>query len=286
MTQSMMKEKDIPTLLTGIGDIAGQYDHFILDVWGVLHDGSAPFSGTIGCLHKLKDSGKQILLLSNTPNRNAPITDMLEVMGITRDMYDHIVTAGDSAHQDLKDHYQGKVCWYAGDRYAESLTAGLDLTLQPHHENADFMINAIHGIEAEERERFLKILDEACAKDLVMICANPDMVVQSEGEIKECPGTYALHYEQQGGTVVYHGKPHGPIYERAWDLLGRPEKGRIVAVGDSFHTDITGANGFGIDSVFNFAGIHSEELRSAEKRAELFASQPCSPLYCLSEFSY
>lgn len=282
------------TLIQGIGDIADDYDAFLLDIWGVLHDGITPFPGTIDCLKRLKDSGKKTCLVSNTPDNSAGIIEKLNRMGITRDLYDDIITAGDSAYEDIKTHYQGQSCWYAGDKHFSDLTAGLDLNMVDHPAQADFMINDLYALSDQELETVKPLLQEAADKGLVMICGNPDLVVNVGTELNECPGTYALIYEEMGGHVVYHGKPHRPIYETAWEKLGRPDKTRMIAVGDSLHTDIQGANGFDVRSVFNLAGIHKEEVQGAQmsddidtgKLENMIQAQPHRPNAVLNGFQW
>ncbi len=249
-------------ILRGLEDIIEQYDHFILDIWGVLHNGIQPFPHVIDCLETLKARSKQILLLSNTPSTGDTISDDLSYMGVTSAHYDHIVTAGDSARRDLETR-RGQKCWYAGQFHEESLVGGLDMFFQTTPEGADFMINAIYGNNPDADGKLSTQMRVAADLGLDMICPNPDKVVQVGETLKLCPGTFAAIYEDEmGGKVLYHGKPHAPIYDAAWKALGSPDKSRILAIGDSLHTDIQGANGFEIDSVFNLVGIHKEEFRA------------------------
>ncbi len=282
-----------PDLIDGVSAVAADYDAFILDIWGVLHDGIRPFPGTIDCLTRLKSAGKSVLLLSNTPDRRASIARQLGFLGITGDMYDDIVTAGDSAFADIETR-QGQVCWYAGDDGEIRLTEGLDVVVQDSPDNADFIVNVLFDLsEAEQRETYMQF-ETARERNLPMICANPDLVVNVGTALKTCPGTYAAHYEAMGGTVHYHGKPHRPIYELGWQRLGKPDKGRILAIGDSLHTDIQGANGFGIKSVMNLAGIHWEELQcdhapgspDREKIAAMISAQPHRPDAVMAGFRW
>lgn len=280
-----------PAFIDGIGAIANDYDAFILDIWGVLHDGIAPYPGTIDCLDALRQAGKRIVLLSNTPDRQGTIAARLAEMGIGVEFYDHIVTAGDSAHADIAAR-AGQSCWYAGSDGMRRLTEGLDVRLAAGPDDADFIVNVLFDLSPAEKEKACRLLERARGRDLPMICANPDLVVNVGDALKECPGTYALYYEQIGGTVIYHGKPHAKVYELAWSLLGRPDKARIAAVGDSLHTDIQGANNFGIASVMNLAGIHREEWQLAPgeagsaKVAAMLAGQPHRPDALLNGFCW
>lgn len=115
-----------------------------------------------------------------------------------------------------------------------------------------------------------------------MICSNPDLVVHIGDELYECAGTFAKIYADMGGRVIYHGKPYAPVYERCFELLGNPEKSRLCAIGDSLHTDIAGANGFGIDGILNLAGIHREEI--TPEALESLNDQPHLPRYVVNGF--
>ena len=271
-------------LIRGIGEIADRYDAFILDVWGVLHDGVRLFDGTIGCLEALQREGKRVILLSNTPSLGADISAQLEAMGLSRSLYHDIVTAGDSTRAALMG-YAGKRCWLAsrGEQFGR-LVEGIDITLTDVPEDEDIMLNALGGMEDEE-DPVYEDLDRAADLRLPMICANPDLVVNVGSALYLCAGTYAAYYEKVGGQVEYHGKPHTPVYERVYKLLGQPDKAKICAVGDSFHTDIAGANGFGIDCVFNAEGIHQEELATLGVDG-VMAQQEHRPTYVLNGFGW
>ncbi len=249
-------------LIEGLEEIAGAYDHFILDIFGVIHDGIRPFEGTIWCLQMLQDMGKQTCLLSNSPRRADGACGQMEAMGIPRSLYDHAVTSGEATYQSLKNRSDalGDECWFIGNDYGSEITEGMGLNILSGPEGASFILNSIPGTESRERTILMAQLEVAADKNLPMICANPDLVVNIGAAQYECAGTFAAAYEKMGGEVIYHGKPHAPVYEACYELLGRPEKRKICAVGDSFHTDITGANGFGIDSVMNLVGIHWDEV--------------------------
>lgn len=275
--------------LDGLQDVADKYDHFILDIYGVLHDGIRPFPGTLATLRALQDAGKQICLLSNSPRRAHNTAADLGYMGIERALFEHIVTSGESTHQALAnpadDFHRscGTDCWSIGHYVVEEILYGMkNMRLLDGPEQASFILNAIPGTSPPEVSAFRRNLEIALDKDMPMICANPDLVVHIGEALYECAGTFAKMYEDMGGRVVYHGKPHAPVYERCYDLLGRPDKARICAVGDSLHTDIAGANNFGIDCALNLAGIHREEI-TPENIAHIDA-QPHRPDYLIGGF--
>lgn len=287
-------------LLGGLAQIAPRYDHFILDIYGVLHDGISPFPGTIDCMTQLKKAGKQICLLSNAPQRADSTIRKLEGMGIARNLYDHIVTSGEATFLALKERGDdfhracGQDCWFIGGGNVGTIIEGLDLNIVNGPQEASFILNCIPGLQPLAVVQLKKDLCAARDKDLPMICANPDLVVNIGPDQYECAGTFARYYEDLGGRVLYHGKPHAPIYERCRDLLGHPEKSRIIAVGDSFHTDITGAHHFGIGSIFNLTGIHWEEIALSHKPAQadlgrlaqLLARQSLKPGYVMNGLAW
>ncbi|MFP4313364.1 MAG: TIGR01459 family HAD-type hydrolase [Alphaproteobacteria bacterium] len=288
--------------IQNIGALCDQYDYFIIDIFGVIHDGIKPFPETLKTLQALKISGKTLCLLSNSPRRAHNAAAQMQEMGIARDLYDHIVTSGEHTHEYLREifstpphsspsrgqdgfekvRWEGNRCWVIGHYYIREVIEGLDLDLKDSPQNADFILNAIPGTSPPEVAAFKDNLKIALEKNLPMICANPDLVVHVGDTLYECAGTFAAMYEDMGGRVIYHGKPHAPVYERCYELLGQPDKSRICAIGDSLHTDIAGANNFGIDSILNLSGIHREEL--TPEALEGLNDQPHRPTYAVNGF--
>lgn len=280
-------------LINGLEEISEHYDHFILDVYGVLHDGIRPFPLTIDALGKMKRAGKQICLLSNSPRRAALMEQSLTAMNITRDLYDHVWTSGEATYQALKNRPAewGDNCWFIGTTYGAEITRGHGLNIVQRPEDASFILNSIPGTEGTARKILMEQLRYSAANNLPMVCANPDLVVNIGTEQYECAGTFALEYERMGGRVIYEGKPHKPVYQSCYEMLGRPDKKRLCAVGDSFHTDIAGANGFNIDSVMNLVGIHWEEIETNgqpdERKLEtMLSAAKTHPTYLMTGLSW
>ena len=270
--------------IKSIEEISDRYDSFILDIFGVLHDGINAFPDTRRTLEALKNAGKNICLLSNSPRRADNAAAQMVPMGLPRELYDNVVTSGESTHDDLKNNYQGQRCWFLGNAYVAEVVEGMALDLLDGPRGADFILNTIPGTESKTIQKLEENLKIAAADDLPMICANPDLVVHIGETLHECAGTFAKKYEDMGGRVIYHGKPHAPVYERCHALLGHPDKARICAVGDSLHTDIAGANNFGIDCMLNLAGIHREEI--TPDKLDHIEDQPYKPTYLIAGFSW
>jgi HAD superfamily hydrolase (TIGR01459 family) len=251
-----------PTFCAGVAELAARYDHFIVDQWGVLHDGHAPYPDAIDCLRQLQAAGKRVVLLSNSGKRTWVNRVRLKEIGFEDRLFDAVVTSGEATWRALADRTDpffqelGRRCilWSRyGDR---SLVERLDLELVARAADADFLL--LGGIEDAARlDDFLVALESAAGRDLPMVCANPDIVaVQANGAFGTAPGAIARHYEGLGGRVFYVGKPHRPIYELCLEALGNPAPGSIVAIGDSVQHDIAGAAGMMLDTALVMAGIH------------------------------
>jgi HAD superfamily hydrolase (TIGR01459 family) len=267
-----MTSQDTPTTLpvfAGISGLADRYDGYILDLWGVLHNGVEPYPGVIDCLDRLRASGKRVCLLSNAPRRCASVRQKLAGMGITPDHYDHLMTSGEATHEALIDPPDdwhaalGKRCLHIGPPRDKDVFEGAGLEMVDDPAEATFVVNT--GIDDfdETIADYDPILKACASRSLPMVCANPDLVVVVGTKMAICAGMLAQRYEELGGSVRYHGKPHAPVYRRCFDLLGIHDRQRIAAVGDSFRTDVAGANAAGIDAVLVTSGIHLEEMATA-----------------------
>ncbi len=252
-------------LLSGIGPIAGRYEGFILDLWGVLHDGAHPMPGAVDALQRLRDAGKRIVILSNAPRRAAAVIERISEIGIARELYDDLLSSGEATWRWLKQGGPGgKLLYPIMAARDESMLDGLDFEKARTIEASDFILDT--GVESanDKVEDFEDALRAGAARGLPMVCANPDLVVIHRGKTEICAGAIALRYEELGGPVRYFGKPHAPIYRDCFALLGLADRRRILAVGDSLRTDIAGANAAGIDGLLVLGGIHQEELTGGD----------------------
>jgi HAD superfamily hydrolase (TIGR01459 family) len=252
-----------PTFCSGLADIASRYRGLIVDQWGVLHDGERPYADALEGLVRLREAGKQVVLLSNSGKRTAINRKRLAEIGIDSSLYDHIVTSGEATWQALAER---KDPFYAGlgrrcilwSRYGDrSVVEGLPLEVVDRIEDADFLL--LGGVEDDARlEDFNPALEAAAGRGLPMVCANPDIIaVLPDGGFGMAPGAVAHHYEQLGGRVGYVGKPHRPIYEVCLDALGNPPHGEVLAIGDSMAHDVAGGAAMELDTALVMSGIHS-----------------------------
>jgi len=267
------------TLLNSVSEIADRYDAVLCDVWGVIHNGKALFPGAADALLGLRRRGLRVILLTNIPKPRGPIPNQLDRLGLPRAAYDEIVTSGDAIRDELARRAPGPMYKIGPPRDA-SLWQGLGLE-QSSLDEARFI--GISGLneDYETPDHYADLLRAARARDLDMLCANPDIVVRYGGELLWCAGAVARAYEALGGRVIMAGKPFAPIYDLASReleaLRGPTEKSRILAIGDGVGTDIAGANGQGLDCVFIAAGLHGDALTTggaldeAKARAALAA---------------
>ena len=256
-----------PPILTGLRDIADSYDAYILDLWGCVHNGIAPFPGAKDALKHLKDSGKRVLLLSNAPRRASVIVEQLQrIHGIGGDLYDSVLTSGEVAwralhRRDDAEHAKlGTRALHIGPERDLGMFEGNGIVRVTDPAVADFILATGPNMDDQDVAAHQRVLEESLKRGLPLLCANPDLeVIRGETRLV-CAGAIAQRYEDLGGAVIYHGKPHAVTYRAALETLGQPDRARVLCVGDGLRTDILGANRAGLPSAFIPGGIHDADL--------------------------
>lgn len=249
--------------VAGLSRLAGRYDAVLCDVWGVIHNGVEAHRAAADALLRFRERGV-VILVSNAPRPGAVVLPHLDSLGVPRGAYDGILTSGDLARQILVEG-AGQAVHHLGPERDRPLFEGLATRFAPI-EAADIVIcTGLVDDERETAEDYRGRLEAMRARDLPMVCANPDIVVERGGQLIPCAGALAALYEEMGGSVFYTGKPHRPIYEAALERVaaaaGRPiDPARVLAIGDAIRTDIAGAAAFGLDALLIARGIHAEEL--------------------------
>jgi HAD superfamily hydrolase (TIGR01459 family) len=260
-------------IIGGLRELAPHYDGFILDLWGVIHDGVAPMPGAVDCLRSLVEGDKQIILLSNAPRRADDVIRRITSIGVPIGLYHHVMSSGEEAWQHLRrrdDPFYaalGRRCLHIGSERDIEIREGLDLEFVDTAEEAEFVLNTGPAGWDDRLEDYEPLLQVALDRNLPMICANPDIVVMHGSRLALCAGALAKWYDEAGGRVRWHGKPFRSVYDTCVQLLGIDDCSRILAVGDSLRTDIAGAAGAGIDSLLIADGIHAEEFGTVGDRA-------------------
>jgi HAD superfamily hydrolase (TIGR01459 family) len=276
---------------TGFAPLAARYDGFIIDLWGVIHDGSTAYPGAIDCLKRLRDAGKPTVLLSNAPRRAYAAQAAMRAIGIQDDLYSGIMTSGEATHHLLRDRRDawfaslGRRVLHIGPARDRNLLDGLELTRVDDPAAADFVLNTgpDDGLGVTDAALYLETLRACHAAGLKMICANPDLVVIRGGRRVICAGELTRLYESLGGTARWIGKPDPAIYAPVLDMLGLPRH-RVLAVGDSLRTDIAGAAAAGLACCWVLGGIHADELAGDPIRIAAAAAAGLAPLAAIAAF--
>ncbi len=249
-------------------NICNDYEHFILDVWGVIHDGTSVYDGVVDNLIKLRELNKKIYFLSNAPRRSHKVALTLEKFGITDNFYDFIMTSGEATYLSLKENQEnnfnkyGKNYYYIGPEKDRDLLDGLDYKEVYNTKDANFAIATGFDDELSKEDEKLEHLEECLKNNLPLICVNPDLIViKKSGQEMICAGLIAKQYKEMGGKVIYFGKPHKATYDTIFSLAKISDKSKIIAIGDGIETDIDGANKNGIDSALIGGGILSNILK-------------------------
>ena len=253
-------------LLSGLSDIASQYDALICDVWGVVHDGHRAHEAACDALRRFRRDHGPVVLLTNAPRVPAAVQDQFADIGVPTDCYDSIVSSGGAARAELERRAAGAKLslYYIGTDRDVSIFEGLDVALVPLDQAEVMLCTGMRDDDGEVPADYADELARVAAKGLTMLCANPDLVVHRGARLYWCAGALARDYAALGGTVIYYGKPHGPVYDMARTEIAAFRKGvaatRALAIGDGMPTDIKGANGQGLDTLFIADGIHGEEI--------------------------
>jgi len=253
-----------PHLTAHFATLAARYDVLLCDVWGVVHNGVAATAESCAALVKFRGQGGTVVLITNAPRPGDFVQTFIDALKVPREAYDAIVSSGDVTRALVAER-AGQRVFHVGPERDLPIFGGLNVELAPI-ERADFTVcSGLYDDTRETPQDYAKLVDAMHKRKLVMICANPDVVVERGDQLVYCAGAIADLYAHSGGDVIYAGKPYRPIYEqaitRAQALRGRAvDHARVMAIGDSVRTDLKGAAAFNIDSLFVTAGIHAQEL--------------------------
>ena len=248
----------------GLSAVAELYDTFLVDQWGVLHDGRAPYPGVVDCLQRLVDAAKQVILISNSGRRALDSASRLSRVGVSATCYSHLVTSGEIAWRMLASGdgfcgaLAGKRCaLFASDDRPDFLI-GLPVTLSALDE-ADFVL--LTGMDdARPMADYDRMIDSGVRRGIPLVCVNPDLARITPGGLKPGAGAIAARYTARGDVVHYVGKPHRAIYAHCLALAAEQGDSRTIAVGDSLHHDIAGGAAAGVDTLLVMNGVHAGGL--------------------------
>ena len=262
-------------IIERLSDIAAQYDALFVDLWGCVHNGVVAFPDAVAALKDYRAQGGKVVLVTNSPRPRAGVTKQLTHFQVPEDSWDSIATSGDSARSAMFQGAVGQKVFFIGQPGEEKffeplhlLDDPLEIEMVPLEDAEGIVCTGPQDPMADPavmRPQFLY----AKQKGLKLLCANPDIVVD-RGEKREwCAGALAQLYTEMGGESLYFGKPHPPIYDLARRRLAAlgtdiPD-GRILCIGDGVLTDIKGAMGEDIDSLFISGGLAAAETKTSHQ---------------------
>ena len=287
-------------VINSFSEISDKYDVFILDQWGVMHDGHHGYDHAIDAVKHLIHKNKQLIIISNSSKRRISSINRLKDLGFDKNNFIEVMTSGEMIWQELKDFsykydFKTKNCFHIFDSSKEDgkdFRIGLEkFKFIDNIKDADFIL-ACTPFQNTKPIDYIPILKEALEMNLIMFCANPDFVTIEKNKEKNmyCMGTIADLYDHMGGKVVILGKPSKEIYLKSCKQLDQIDKSKTIAVGDSLDHDILGASNFGVDSVLITSGIHKDLFKySTEKGIKNIENDRkwnFKPTYVCENFSF
>lgn len=252
--------------------LSQRFPIWLCDIWGVVHNGVVPFPTAIEALTNHRKNGGNVILISNAPNISTSIINQLGHLKVSTEAYDTVVTSGD-ATRDLISKFGGSKIFHIGTERDHSIFEGLAVTRVPLEQATSVVASGLFDENHETANDYMPLLTQMKQHDRIMICANPDKVVQKGTRLVVCAGSVAELYSSMGGKVLMAGKPFPAIYDlalaKAEQVLGRAiSKSQILAIGDGPATDIQGATDFGLPCVFITGGINSgDDILGRVKKA-------------------
>ncbi|TNF57889.1 MAG: TIGR01459 family HAD-type hydrolase [Rhodobacteraceae bacterium] len=262
-------------IITSFSQVSDRYEAAFVDLWGCVHDGVRALPEAVSALQAYRAQGGVVVLVTNSPRARSGVEKQLDLFGVPRDAWDSIATSGDSARAAMFRGVVGRKVWFIGEARDTRFFDPIHIVEDPV-EIEQVPLEDAEGIvctgpfdpladPATMRPQFLY----AKTRGMKFLCANPDIVVD-RGETREwCAGALARLYTEMGGESLYFGKPHPPIYDLARRRLAQVRPGipdsAIIAIGDGIHTDIQGAMGEDIDSLFISGGLAAGETRTAHQ---------------------
>lgn len=287
-------------VINSFSEISDKYDIFILDQWGVMHDGHHGYDHAIDSVKQLIYKNKKLIIISNSSKRRISSINRLKDLGFNKNNFIEVMTSGEMIWQELKDFsykydFNSKNCFHIFDSSKEDgkdFRIGLEkFKFIDDIKDADFILGCtpFHNTKPID---YIPILKEALEMNLIMFCANPDFVTieENNGKNMYCMGTIADLYNHMGGKVVILGKPSREIYLKSCKQFDQIDMSKILAVGDSLHHDILGASNFGVDSILITSGIHKDlfknSIEKGLKNIENDIKWNFKPTYVCKNFSF
>jgi HAD superfamily hydrolase (TIGR01459 family) len=279
---------DFIPILESIAPLAPRYDVWLLDIWGVLHNGVRPFPGAVDACRRFRQKGGVIILVSNSPRPRQGVIEQLTQIGVPEECYDGVVTSGDVTRTLVSAH-AGETVFHLGPERDKRFFDGIPVAFGDLDDSTAVVCTGLVDDDTETPDNYIDIIANAREMNLEFICANPDIIVERGDKLIYCAGALAKNYAELGGSIIYAGKPHAPIYDLALALsqsFGGFPRHRVVAIGDGIRTDIAGAVAQGIDAIFIASTVHITGALTPESLAYAFAGEQMRPVAALSQLAW
>lgn len=259
-------------IIEALSDISNRYRALFVDLWGCVHNGVVAHPGAVTALRRYREGGGKVVLVTNSPRSRHQVARQLQGFGVPEDCWDAIATSGDSARAAMFRGVVGRKVYFIGQKQDEKIFEPLKIIDDPvvvdpvPLDQAEGIVCAGPFDPAAAPEVMRPDFLYAKQKGLKLLCANPDLVVDRGARREYCAGALAKLYTEMGGESLYFGKPHPPIYDlarrRLYALGEEVEDRDILAIGDGVLTDIKGAMGEDIDSLFISGGLAAKDTRT------------------------
>lgn len=277
-------------IVASIAELAATSDAWIVDIWGVMHNGAHAYRSAAEACSMFRARGGAVVLLSNAPRPFAAVVPHMTGLGVRPDAHDAGVTSGDVT-RDMLAAWAGRRVLHVGPERDHALFTGIDIRLAAAAEAEVVLCSGLYDDERETPADYAELLGALATRGVPMICANPDIRVERGDRLLYCAGALAESYATLGGAVSYAGKPHLPVYERALAEIERRigravEKSRVLCIGDGIETDLAGAHAAGLRSVFVASPIFAPGGLSATVLHELFAGRPFAPVAAMPSLAW
>jgi HAD superfamily hydrolase (TIGR01459 family) len=247
------------------GPLLERYRVLLCDVWGVVHDGIIAHPGSNDALSRFRRGGGTVILVSNAPRAGASVAHLLDEKSVVREAWDDIVSSGDLALVHVAEAGYRHLHRIGPGRRDSGFFDGLPGPHTPIEEADAIVCTGLNRDRQEQPEAYRPLLEQALARDLPFVCANPDLAVHVGADLLPCAGAVAAIYEAMGGAVFWAGKPHPVAYRtalaRAGELTGGSvDRSQVLAIGDAVRTDLAAAEGAGVDALLIAGGLHRDDV--------------------------
>lgn len=262
----------------GISDISDSYTGFVIDTWGVLHNGETLFDTVPDCLKELQARKKFVMLLSNTELRADEAVNQLRDMGLPHTMYNSIITSGEMLWQGIKNQSEGifsglgESYYLIGGERTREFMKTLPVYEEKDITNAKFLLISGWDPLPTDISAYEDTLREAIRKRLKLICVHPDSRALMGATSSDTVTTLiAKRLQELGGVVHIIGKPFKPIFHHCISVLHKNNiyPGQTVMIGDTMAHDIVGATLVNMDTCLVRNGLHAPAFKTATTPGEV-----------------